>query len=69
MRASLSIPGCQITVDCSDHWSATVQFADAESPHNVVIRAKAQEGADVLAQRLKAFLDLHLPNRAGQRAT
>ena len=58
MDVTTNISGYEVRVCCTDTkmWQAFVVPPGAKTPHPIVIRASAEEGKEVLIERLKVFL-------------
>jgi hypothetical protein len=66
MDVTTNISGYEVRVCYTDTkmWQAFVVSPGAKTPHPIVIRASAEEGKEVLLERLKAFLHgLHANSR------
>jgi len=66
MDVTTNICGYEVRICCTDTkiWQAVLVPPGAKTPHSIVIRASAQEGKEVLIERLKVFL--HSLNGAGR---
>ena len=71
MDVTTNISGYEVRVRCTETkmWQAVVVPPGAKTPHPVVIRASAQEGKEVLIERLKVFLHSLDGDAAGRHRT
>jgi hypothetical protein len=68
MEASTTANGYTVNVNFNEIWSATILPPGAVHKYHVVVRATADEGKDVLLERLKILLQCHKEEHSGTSA-